>query len=106
MTCEFKPGDPVVCVDDVWPAGSFYGVEKLPMKDNVYTVREIFVPSYPFRDRIAVRLIEIQNPVLDYVQGITEAAFDASRFRPLVTRKTDITIFKAMLHPSKVEELA
>jgi hypothetical protein len=49
-------------------------------------------------------LDEIKNPVLRYTDGdVGEIPFAAFRFRPVVERKTDISIFTAMLKPSKVE---
>lgn len=64
---------------------------------RVYTVRDIC----DFDGVIAVRLKEIFR--LPTSLG-REAPYAAARFRPVQKRKTDISIFKAMLHDDRVKE--
>ena len=96
-------GMKVVCVDDVWryidparPDPDDF-IER-PVAGHVYTIREVVGGEEP-----AVLLQEIRNQPLHYVNGIAEASFFCRRFRPVQTRKTDISIFTAMLSPQKVE---
>lgn len=97
--CNFRVGQKVVCVYVPWPELAFelsaaFGV-KLPEANKIYTIRWIGTAS----DGLTyVRLVEIVNPVVG-VEGFLrgECRFGVRRFRPIVTRNTDITIFKAML---------
>jgi hypothetical protein len=95
MSSWAKPGVKCVCVDDTWPAGSWYGVEALPTRRTEYTIRSLVdcagVPC--------CRLEEIVNAPLDYQEGVVEAAFALSRFRPLITRtqEQDVSIFTPLL---------
>lgn len=91
---SFRVGQKVVCVD---AAGS----EKVK-EGTVYTVT--WVSDWPAISGLdgcvvsrGLALAEVE------ANGI---GFDARRFRPVVERKTNITIFKAMLTPSRVEEHA
>ena len=43
-------------------------------------------------------LEEIVNPPYRYVEGTFEPSFFPSHFRPLAERKTDISLFTAMLY--------
>ena len=111
MKCNFHVGQKVVCVEleKLYPDG----VEPLeepcqPIVGKVYTIREVLiglVGQVP-----CVKLVEIPDQRINVlVHGELlhgDVVFDAVGFRPLVTRKTDISIFKAMLNPSRVEELA
>jgi hypothetical protein len=71
------------------------------MKGSVYTIRRIESAD----GWCAVWLEEVVNPVLDIWldRGPEEPAFSASRFRPIVERKTDISIFRKMLTPEGVD---
>lgn len=103
----FYVGQKVVCVglhhdnrglslDEARRLG--YGQPKLR---GIYTVRSIFV----WQDRQLLRLAEFDNSHR-MVFGM-EPGYPAEGFRPVVERKTDISIFKAMLEPSpaRVKEL-
>lgn len=71
-----------------------------PVPGSVYTIRG-FCPCMGV-DRIWLQ--EISNPpmLFRYI-GMCEVSFDPRYFRPITERKTDISIFKAMLNPSKTE---
>jgi hypothetical protein len=76
----FRVGQKVVCVDA--SAGSDW-TRKWLIQHKVYTV------SFISKNRIDV--IGVRKPY----------GFWPHRFRPVVERKTDISIFTAMLNPSK-----
>lgn len=94
----FHVGQKIVCVKE-------YGQQReaaalgviLPQKGSIYTVRN-------FDDRgasPALRVHEILNPEVMHGCGIfTEPAFASHGFRPIIEKKTDISIFTAMLTPS------
>lgn len=85
----------VVCIqnfgDDPHPL--IHLVPNLPRKGGIYHVRE-FTPEY--RPGPWILLREIVNPP---VYGL-EPNWAAHCFRPVIERKTDISIFEAMLNPS------
>lgn len=83
----------MVCVDDVVrdrPDAPH------PVRGAIYTVTTCRV--HPVWNNLGVKIAEIQVHEFDW--------FRADRFRPVVERKTDISIFTAMLNPvpSKVTE--
>jgi hypothetical protein len=98
---DWKVGDKVVCVDNSRPP-NYHGVlTVLPEIGVVYTIRRIAPFTWSTgTSGVGVWLEEItrstKNP-----RG-SEQPWGASRFRPVQTRKTDISIFTAMLKPSKV----
>lgn len=61
----------------------------------VYTIRTITARKYG----CYIRLHEIHNVPHEYEDGHEECDFAADEFRPVVERKTDISIFQAMLSP-------
>lgn len=73
-----------------------YGFE-LPQPGTVYTVRCV--------EGEHIRLAELVNPDVPYVDGVAEPLWIAERFRPVVERKTSIEIFTAMLNtkPARVD---
>jgi hypothetical protein len=83
-------GMKVVCVDDNRAphliAGEVYTVAKL-FRGPVHSVRYGWL-----EDAIGVGLVEFDTGA---------DLFDARRFRPVQKRKTDISIFTAMLHDKK-----
>lgn len=93
MTCNFRVGQKVVCVDDEW--GDFgwcgekavkHNLHRLPMINEVLTIRLIHAKA----DQVFLGFHEI--PV---------ATWSFIKFRPLSEKQTDISIFKALLTPSK-----
>jgi hypothetical protein len=95
----FRVGQKVVCVDADF---SMYGGKappNLPVEGGTYTLRGSVTNGLC----IWWRLGEISNPTRDTELGIMEPAFAARRFRPVVERKTDISIFKKMLRPVSKE---
>lgn len=101
MICHFVVGQKVVCISEHCPDRKAemdaFGIS-YPAKGRVYTIRALGAHE----DMPVVFLEEIVNPVLHYVSGeVTEQGFGVKRFRPVVTRKTDISIFTDMLIEQK-----
>jgi hypothetical protein len=77
-------GTKVVCVDDRFPAEIFIYYTNLPIKDKIYTIRdvEVGVGINGEAGEIAVTLVEISNPV-SKVPPHRERGFKVERFREL-----------------------
>lgn len=77
-------GTKVVCVDDRFPPEIFIYYTNLPIKDKVYTIRdvEVGVGINGEAGEIAVTLVEISNPV-SKVPPHRERGFKVERFREL-----------------------
>lgn len=87
----FSIGQQVVCIEDkYWRA---HCGETTPVKGRIYTIREIEV----HKEGVGLRFEEIVNAPFQYSDGLKECAFWRHAFRPV--RKTDISIFTAMLTP-------
>jgi hypothetical protein len=102
MSCNFHVGQKVVCVDDLTNNTN----EKLPEINagHVYVIRRIgriHVPSIGYLDTEESLWLEGVDRHIKVHSISVDLGFRHSRFRPAVTRKTDISIFKAMLNPSK-----
>lgn len=101
----FKIGQKVVLVDaSGWDAHD-YILWDYPKQGDVYTIREIVpIAELGFN---CLRLEEIRNePARSREIGeLMEPCFRASRFRPLAEKKTDISIFTAMLHEARTPAL-
>ena len=92
---NFHVGQKIVCVkDSPWRNG--YTDEACPTYGNIYTIRAIKIFEQ-FDNGVGLHLCEIVNAPREYQIGFTECFFQASRFRPLAKRKTDISIFQEML---------
>ena len=102
---NFHVGQKVVCIDDLErdemiPGVSFIGDLDGLRKGSVYTIRSVFFS--PVFGEPLVRLNEIQRLPLCRIGGFKfEGGYDPSRFRPVAERRTDISIFRAMLEPKK-----
>lgn len=85
----FRVGQKVVCVDD----GPSYWGDAVPLlKNQVYTISGFRQPDYEGGD-IGIYLVEVQVHEDEYYTD----SFLPSRFRPVVDRPTDISIFTRML---------
>ena len=98
MTWSFKPGDKVVCVDNSLPWNRKWD-DDAPEVGKVYTVKKIIVD---FEGDVALRFCEINRSPLAFAQHGVNIGYKATRFRPVQTKKTDISIFTDMLTSSKV----
>jgi hypothetical protein len=78
-----KEGDQVVCVDDVFDPKSMSIIPNRPIKDNIYTIREM--RYYDLHDKMGVTLVEVKNAqnVKDYFGKVQEPSFNIIRFAPL-----------------------
>jgi hypothetical protein len=97
---SFHIGQKVICVRSlILLEGQGYGDEICPIAGTFYHIREIGIGLHHcYPDKISVRLHEIINKTRPYQEnGSWEPAFCATRFHPIVERKTDIAVFKAML---------
>ncbi len=98
MECPFFIGQKVVCIDDVFrdPDWKQFTV---PIKNQIYTIRDIYIGYFKDETTVAIHLQEIINPfVPSYaVWGCPngEVGFYWKRFRPL--RETNIKVFKEIL---------
>jgi len=77
-------GTKVICVDDRFPPEILIYYTNLPLKDRVYTVRdvEVGVGLNGEAGEIAVTLVELANPVSE-VPPHRERGFKVERFREL-----------------------
>lgn len=97
---NFRVGQKVVCIGTDgtpnvdWEEWVSYWKIARPSRGSVYTVRDIRAGA----DRQHIRLVEIINPTAEFSDAPPqEPWFWASAFRPIVERKTDITVFTEIL---------
>jgi hypothetical protein len=84
----FVPNQKVVCIDDSFPLGIEKLYNQLPVKDQIYVIRDI-VPGQSLMGtpgEVAVYLIGVVNPTNKL--GI-ERGFNAERFAPLSYQEVD-----------------
>lgn len=101
MECRFTVGQKVILARSFGAISLLRAAEDgvtLPVKGVVYTIRE-FDDQRSEGFGLALRLNEITN-VPHYSNGL-EPSFMVSLFELVVERKTDISVFKAMLNPSR-----
>lgn len=95
----FRVNQKVVCVDD--ERTDAYGIKEL-RRGEVYTIRwHGMHSSHWHQTAYCVRLLGVER-VDDRTPENIDCPFLASRFRPLIERKTSIEIFTAMLNPQGV----
>jgi hypothetical protein len=90
----FRVGQKVVCVSDMIIRMAEFVVQ--PRVGCIYTVRDVYRSLGNFD---AIHLVEIKNGL--HISG-REFGFHAVRFRPVVERKTDISVFTKMLTDTKI----
>ena len=92
----FRVGQKVVCVDPDSPSvsGRCMWENDAPVRGQIYTVRRCFVD---FTDTIVVWLEEIERGPMARAEWGDDIGYAAWRFRPLVSRPTDISIFHEIL---------
>ena len=81
-------GQKVVCINDTFtpPVRALY--QQLPVKDNIYTVREVFLGREKIvkggeTATVGLLLEELKNPTDPFHQGEQELGFTSERFAPL-----------------------
>lgn len=87
----FRAGQRVICIDDD------FRVSEQPAA----TLKRHNVTDAPRKGRIYVVYSEYLDALILQEFSLT-VGWCASHFRPVVSRKTDISIFEEMLKPSKV----
>ncbi len=100
---DWHVGMKVVCIAPIQNRTA-YGDELIPAVGHVYTIRLMGVCGWS--GTVTIYLSELVNPEREYdlpngsqIQG--EPGFAAKHFRPVQPRKTDISIFTAMLTGKK-----
>ncbi len=81
-------GQKVVCVNDTFPPVIVALYKQLPVKGDVYTIREVFLGREKIvkgGDSATVGLLleELKNPPDPFHQGKEELGFSSERFAPL-----------------------
>jgi len=81
-------GQKVVCINDTFTPTIRALYKQLPVKDNIYTVREVFLGREKIvkgGDSATVGLLleELKNPPDPFHQGEQELGFSSERFAPL-----------------------
>lgn len=104
----FRVGQKVVCVDSKLPTHARNRNMDGLTEGAIYTIRATDVWCWVNDRYDGVYLVEIVRAVVPGCEHEPEVPFWKHRFRPVVERKTDISIFTAMLNnaPSKVTERA
>lgn len=73
---------------------------QMPKRGSVYTIRQMNM----WPDGLTILLEELDNShLIARGFGTIEPGFNAAKFRPVQTRKTDISIFTALLNPSPAD---
>lgn len=93
---DWQVGDKVVCI---YAFEAMDPLEVVPVKGVVYTIREIEAAD----GFVFIRLVEIVNDCLDYVDGAGEVCFWAARFRKV--QPSAIKVFTDMLTAKPVDRL-
>lgn len=88
----FRVGQKVVCVDVSNDDGKQWIGDDTPVVGEIYTVSAVGLTE---RGKYGIQLVELRRP--------RRWGYQARRFRPVVERKTDISIFTAMLKPERVQ---
>jgi len=104
---DFYVGQPVVCVGgslarlpaskrQFWSEWRRAWRVASPAKGSVYTVRETGVRK---NGRQRIRLVEVINPICEFTDAPPQEPWYLSEdFRPVVERKTDISVFTELLN--------
>lgn len=83
-------GQKVICINDTFSPTVRALYQQLPVKDTIYTVREVFLGREKIvrgGDTATVGLLleELTNPMDPFHQGEQELGFSSERFAPLNT---------------------
>lgn len=87
----FEVGQEVVCVDDSLPANPWHRANPL-VKGAIYVIRAMEAVHNAAGEFMGIH-VRIDS---------SARLWPGERFRPLVKRKTDISIFKRMLAPRRI----
>ncbi len=95
MKMVFSVGQKVVCIDAKNRPGHVWKRNDAPVQGRIYTVARVLIEN----GGTSLQLHEQKRHPRSMWKG-----YHACRFRPVVARKTDISIFKEMLVPKKARE--
>jgi hypothetical protein len=81
-------GQKVVCINDTFTPTIRALYQQLPVKDDIYTIREVFLGREKIvkgGDSATVGLLlnELRNPADPFHQGQQELGFSSERFAPI-----------------------
>jgi len=81
-------GQKVVCINDTFTPTIRALYKQLPVKDNIYTIREVFLGREKIvkggeTATVGLLLEELKNPPDPFHQGEQELGFTSERFAPL-----------------------
>lgn len=93
----FHVGQKVVCVDASNSPGCTWGPRERPVEDAIYTVSEVGISEI---GNPAIKLMELPRDQKEWTW------FRSNRFRPVVERKTDISVFTKILNDVKKRKRA
>ena len=84
-------GQKVVCINDTFSPTIRALYKQLPTKDNIYTIREVFLGREKIvrggeTATVGLLLHELTNPPDPFHQGQQELGFSSERFAPLNER--------------------
>lgn len=83
----FEVGSKVIHITPFRDALADFEIEagvKYPKLKKIYTVRTLEYEA----GIVLIRLVEIINPILNYLEGFSEAEFNAAHFAPLISDNT------------------
>jgi hypothetical protein len=107
MECNFQVGDQVVAVPINGHGWSHYAEKykiNVPYPKCIYTVREVYLCD--MTKNIGIYLVEVVNAPMTLRDGsIREVGWAAKDFQPVTKKDTDISIFKKLERPKKLEFL-
>lgn len=88
LSSPMVKGQKVVCINDTFSPTVRALYKQLPVKDNIYTIREVFLGREKIvkgGDTATVGLLleELVNPKDPFHQGEQELGFTSERFAPL-----------------------
>lgn len=101
----FYVGQKVVCIDasmhtDDWNAGIKRQINLDGLtKGKIYTIRNLIInEGNPRLSPILIQLEEIiRRKIFNWEGIVREAAYHSDRFKPLIEKTTDISIFQKIL---------
>lgn len=96
----FYVGQKVVCVDDSNGRNPARRGPSGLVKGHVYTISSLD-PTTDQNGDLGVHVVEVVLPFVQSSLGYN-VGFNTKRFRPAVERKTDISIFTAMLTDKRI----
>lgn len=85
--------------------GGFPGLppnDPRPLLGHIYTVRALYTDPWGREPLFGIRVMEIVRETITHAGIVIELGWDRKEFRPIVTRKTDISVFTKMLNPEPV----